>query len=177
MTQKIVLTGAPGTGKTTIIQLLKQKQYHCLDECSRDVIKQYQQQGITNIFEKDPILFSQEILQQRILQYKSIQLLEQPTFIDRGIQDINAYLKQSTSQTLQLFEDASKEYLYDMIFIFPPWQDIYTKDEERMEDFENTQDIHNALLEEYRKSHKKIYEVPKDTPENRVEFILNKLNV
>ena len=38
MIKNIVITGAPGTGKTSIINELKKKKYNCYDEVSRKII-------------------------------------------------------------------------------------------------------------------------------------------
>ena len=38
--QKFIITGAPGTGKTSIINHLKKKGYNCIDEISREIISE-----------------------------------------------------------------------------------------------------------------------------------------
>jgi len=38
MNQKYIITGAPGTGKTAIINALMQKGYSCAEEISREII-------------------------------------------------------------------------------------------------------------------------------------------
>ena len=38
MNQRYVITGAPGTGKTAIINALKKRGYSCVDENSREII-------------------------------------------------------------------------------------------------------------------------------------------
>ena len=53
-TQKIALIGGPGTGKTTLITALKAKGYHCMDEISRQITLEAQEQGIEQLFLEDP---------------------------------------------------------------------------------------------------------------------------
>ena len=38
--KKFVITGAPGTGKTSILNHLKTKGYNCIDEISREIISE-----------------------------------------------------------------------------------------------------------------------------------------
>ena len=42
--KKIVISGGPGSGKTTLVNLLRVKGYECMDEFSRTIIKRAQKQ-------------------------------------------------------------------------------------------------------------------------------------
>lgn len=68
--QKIVLTGGPGTGKTTILEALTKQGYACKEEISRQVTQMARKNGIEQLFLKDPLLFSKLLLEGRIQQYK-----------------------------------------------------------------------------------------------------------
>ena len=69
MPLKVVLTGAPGTGKSTTLNLLIQEGFFCLEETSREIIKKAEQEGNKNMFLSEPILFSEAILNKRIEQF------------------------------------------------------------------------------------------------------------
>lgn len=178
MPKKIILTGAPSTGKSTILQLLIEKEYTCMEEISREIIREGQKQGIKNIFETEPLAFSELILNKRIEQYKTANALQcEVCFFDRGLPDVTAYLKNTGTNYKSNFDIAVKEHPYDIVFIFPPWKDIYTTDHERLESFENANKIHKALVEEYSKNNSKIITVPKASPKERLNFILKNCNV
>lgn len=68
--QKIVLTGGPGTGKTSIIDELHKRGYLCQQEVSRRIILMARENGIEQLFLKDPLLFSKLLLEGRIQQFK-----------------------------------------------------------------------------------------------------------
>lgn len=175
MPQKIVLTGAPGTGKTTILNLLNAKGYFCQEEISREIIREAERMGSKKLFLSQPILFSKVVLGKRIIQYqKASNALKTPCFFDRGIPDITAYLNNNRTAYEETFKQATKKYTYDMIFVFPPWEKIYTTDSERFETFEEAKQLHTAILEEYKKTHQNIILVPFGTPKERVDFILKK---
>ena len=66
MQKKIVITGGPGTGKTTLINALITSGYNCLPEISRQVTLQAQKDGIEQLFLEKPLLFSELLLSGRI---------------------------------------------------------------------------------------------------------------
>ncbi|PID68155.1 MAG: hypothetical protein CR968_03115, partial [Flavobacteriia bacterium] len=41
--QRYIITGAPGSGKSSLLEALKLRGYHCFDEVSRLIIKEQQQ--------------------------------------------------------------------------------------------------------------------------------------
>ncbi len=60
--------------------------------------------------------------------------------------------------------------------MMPPWQEIYTTDNERYESFEQSLAIYNHLKKTYSDLNYKIIEVPKGTVNKRTNFILNMIN-
>ena len=69
MPKKIIITGGPSTGKTSIIEELKKEGHQCMDEVSREVILEARKKGIENLFLTSPIYFSEILLKKRIQQY------------------------------------------------------------------------------------------------------------
>ena len=59
--QKFVITGAPGTGKTTIINALKARGYNCIDEISREIISNQIAIGGNALPWKDLLTFSERV--------------------------------------------------------------------------------------------------------------------
>ena len=67
---KIVITGGPGTGKSSIIKKLDNQGYHVFHETSREIIKKYKKLGHDQLFLSNPIKFSEILLKNRIQQFK-----------------------------------------------------------------------------------------------------------
>ena len=92
--RRILITGSPSSGKTTIIRGLRNRGYMVLDEFSRSLIKGFKSK---NLFLKDPMNFSAKLLEMRIKQFeyakKNIKVKNNLVFYDRGIQEILGYLK------------------------------------------------------------------------------------
>jgi predicted ATPase len=172
----IVIIGGPGTGKTTIIDGLIAKGYCCYPEISRQVTLEAQQQGIEQLFLQNPLLFSEKLLEGRIKQFENAQ--KEPykiVFIDRGIPDVVAYMHYIGNDYPNHFDLACTENKYTKIFVLPPWEEIYTSDNERYESYEQLKEIHNQLITTYKNYDYDLIEVPKDSVENRIGFILGEV--
>ncbi len=171
--KKIVLSGGPSSGKTTLINELEKLGKHCFHEVSRDLIREAQKKGITQPFLTHPKQFNEEILQSRILQYKSAEKIAQPLcFFDRSIIDIIAYMDYAKQAIPKSFSLACKSYMYDTIFLLPPWNEIHIQDSERYETFEQAKTIYDCLKNSYLSYGYTVIEVPTGNVSDRVSFIL-----
>nr|WP_315256629.1 ATP-binding protein [uncultured Flavobacterium sp.] len=172
----IVIIGGPGTGKSSIINGLVAKGYCCYPEISREVTLEAQKRGIEQLFLEDPLLFSQMLLDGRIKQFNNAQNEpHQWVFIDRGIPDVVAYLDYIGDDYPNHFVDACNENVYTKIFILPPWEAIYQSDSERYENFDQAKTIYKHLTQTYINYGYDLIEVPKDSVDNRILFILDKI--
>ncbi|WP_378188047.1 AAA family ATPase [Aquimarina sp. W85] len=174
---KIVITGGPSTGKTTVIDYLESIGEVCLHEISRAVTLKAQNEGIAQLFLEDPVLFSQRLLEGRINQFNEATALKHSRiFLDRGIPDVVAYMKYSNTKNPKEFIEACTSHSYDYVFLLPPWKEIHVTDNERYEDFEQAQKIHQFLRSTYTDFGYTCIEVPFGTIEERSNFILNQLD-
>lgn len=172
----IVIIGGPGTGKSTIIEGLVTKGYCCYPEISREVTMEAQKQGIDQLFLENPMLFSEMLLKGRIKQFESaLQESSEVVFIDRGIPDVVAYMDFIGDLYPERFAAACEQCKYSKIFLLPPWEEIYMSDSERYENFEQATTIYKHLVQTYEKYGYELIEVPKDTVDNRILYILDKI--
>lgn len=172
----IVITGGPGTGKTTIIDALIEQGYACFPEISRQVTLEAKKQGIEQLFLEKPLLFSELLLEGRRKQHQqACEDIAELVFLDRGIPDILAYMHYIGDSYPAFFDQACKEHSYSKIFVLPPWEEIYESDEARYENFEQAKLIFAHLLETYQKYGYELIEVPRGTVEERIQFILSQL--
>ena len=176
MVKKIIITGGPGTGKTSLIEELRKNDFKCFDEISREITLKYREKGIEQLFLSDPNLFSQELLNGRIQQFNnSINLQANCVFFDRGIPDIIAYLNFKKAYLSKKILKSIDKYRYDMIFLLEPWEDIYTFDKIRYESFDQVITIDSYIKNTYKEFGYNPIIVPKDNIRNRADFIINTL--
>lgn len=172
----IVITGGPGTGKSTIIDKLIEKGYSCYPEISRDVTLEAKKQGIDQLFLTEPLLFSQMLLDGRLKQFHNALLEEKNLiFIDRGLPDILAYMDFIGDTYPEYFITQCEETKYNQVFVLPPWEEIYESDEARYENFEQAKVIYEHLKLTYNKFGYELIEVPCGTVEDRIKFIFKNL--
>jgi len=172
--KKIVITGGPGTGKTSIINELKSRGYICLDEISRQITLKAREDGIDQLFLSQPLLFSELLLKGRENQFHEANSQNQSfVFLDRGIPDVLAYMDYIGDSYPKPFIESCEKHSYDLAFILKPWQEIFVSDSERYENFNQAIEIHDHLLHAYEKFGYQLLDVPFDSVENRSDFILN----
>ena len=176
MQTKIVITGGPGTGKSTVIDELIKRKFTCMPEISRQVTLNAREKGIEQLFLTKPLLFSELLLEGRINQFmEAEQVNNQLVFFDRGIPDVHAYMNYISIDYPSSYIHKSNLYRYEHVFLMPPWEEIYISDNERYENFEQALAIHNHLERTYKELNYPIIEVPTGTVEERTNFILDSL--
>ena len=176
MQRKIVITGGPGTGKSTIIDELISRNFMCMQEISRDITLQARANGTEQLFLTEPLLFSELLLNGREKQFHDAEKLsEDLIFFDRGIPDIPAYMNYIGVDYPEMYISKSVKHKYDTIFLMPPWEEIYISDNERYESFEQALAIHNHLERTYKELNYTIIEVPTGIVADRTNFILDYL--
>lgn len=174
--KKIVITGGPGTGKSSIIHELEKNGEKCLHEISRQVTLEAKREGIDQLFLEKPLLFSEKLLEGRLQQYIEASKLEaDPIFIDRGLPDVVAYMDYFETDYPNIFNDTCENNRYDKVFILPQWKEIYKNDNERYENFEEALKISSYLYATYKRYGYHPIEVPKLSIEDRTQFILDKI--
>jgi predicted ATPase len=168
--KRYVISGAPGSGKTTLINAFKMDDVFCFEEVSRSIIAEAQQSGKAQPFLTDPLLFSNLLLSKRIDQFNHP---KQAAFhlYDRGIHDVIAYLEEINAKYPDEFDKKACKYIYDKVFLLPPWEDIYKQDAERYETYQHAVKIHEHLKAVYQKFSMSIVDVPKISVEQRIEFV------
>jgi len=176
--KKIAITGGPGTGKTSIIKGLQSLGYLCYEEISRQVTLQARKDGIEQLFLTEPLLFSEKLLESRTQQFEDASKESTAlVFLDRGIPDILAYMDFIGDSYPNHFIQACKTHNYESVFILPPWEDIFVSDAERYENFEQSKIINNHLIETYKQFGYDLKTVPFGSVKERVDFILENLDL
>lgn len=174
--QIILLIGGPGSGKTTIIDGLAARGYICYPEISREVTLEAKKKGIDQLFLKEPLLFSELLLEGRVKQFNNaLNETKDFVFIDRGIPDVLAYMHYIGDSYPAAFDEACKIHKYTKIFILPPWEEIFESDNERYENYDQATLIHNHLIETYENYGYVLNEVPKADLDTRIDYILSQL--
>lgn len=173
LTNWYVITGAPGSGKTTTVNLLKARGYNTTIEHARHYIDTQRVAGRTvEEVRKNQKEFQQSVLDMQIEQEKSL-TADEVVFLDRAIPDAAAYYRFLHLSEDEKLNDALKAASYKKIFIldYLPLVNDYA----RTEDVEAQKKIHALITEVYESLAFPVVRVPVFPPEERVDFILKTL--
>jgi predicted ATPase len=177
-----LITGGPGSGKSSVINSLHLQSYTVVDEAARIIIKEQKRSGGHATQSGDRLKFCQLMLKQGLKDFIDYSAHNGPVFFDRGLPDLLGYKTIATepiwSSTIKKVERANQEYRYNQqIFLFPPWQEIYTTDEERVHSFAQAVLVYELLKTVLSKVDYQLVEVPRLSVEQRVQFILDKISI
>jgi predicted ATPase len=170
---KYIISGGPGSGKSTLISGLQEQGYFCSEEVSRKMIIQETAKGSFCLPWIDISCFSAKVLEEMIVSWTSAPV-DRLAFFDRGIPDIIAYLDVAEINVPKIYHEALKLYPYHkQVFILPPWEKIYVHDSERWQTFEEAVVINEAIRNTYKTCGFELIDVPKNSPAERIAFILD----
>lgn len=168
--QLFVLTGAPGSGKTAVLDHLG-TDIDRIPEPAREVLSEQRSVGGMGTPQDDPSLFVDLLLQRSIQEHQAAQRSEQRTIFDRGVPDCIAYAVVLGVDQSPSIRAADRYRYHPDVLVLEPWEEIYTIDEERTMSFGETLAFHEALIQAYERARYAVIPVPRDSVEERASFL------
>ncbi|HTS05998.1 MAG TPA: AAA family ATPase [Candidatus Eisenbacteria bacterium] len=173
-----VITGGPGSGKTSLIEALQSRGFMCSIEAGRGIIQDQVAIGGSALPWRDRMLFAELMLQWEMRSYHLAEPGTGPVFFDRGVPDVLGYLRLIGLPVPEHIRKAAKEFRYHQtVFIAPPWREIFHQDIERKQDFDEALRTYESLFETYKELEYELVELPRVTVQDRVKFILDRLGM
>ena len=168
-----VITGGPGSGKTTVVNHLNMLGYHTTIEHARHFIDTQMISGKTvEEIRKNQMDFQHGILEMQILQESSLSPGEL-VFLDRALPDALAYYRFLDLPVDTKLESLLKKVSYKKVFILESLPLV--NDYARRENNADQKKISSLITEVYESLPFPVVHVPVLPPDKRVDFILKHL--
>ena len=168
-----VLTGGPGSGKTTLIEALCQSGFATSLEAGRGIIRDQSAIGGTALPWRDRALFAELMLSWEMRSYQAAREQTGPVFFDRGVPDTLGYLRLTDLPVSEHVMHAAERFRYARrVFIAPPWPDIFTQDAERKQTLDEAERTYHALVKTYTELGYELAPLPLAPVETRLRFVL-----
>jgi predicted ATPase len=168
---RIILTGGPGTGKTTLLAELAGMGYTTVEDSARAIIAERLAAGASR--RPDLPVFAREVLRRDIEKYLGQPQTSNWVFFDRGVVDALGLLQEVSPLPAREVEAMLSTYAFHpSVFILPPWKAIYATDAERDQSFAEAVNVHAKVVEWYRSCGYVLREVPRLPVPQRAKHVL-----
>ena len=174
--RRVVISGCSSGGKSTLLAALADQGYEAVEEAGRRIVRAELASGGEALPWLDPKAFIRKALAVAIADYGTTFDLTGLTFFDRSVIDLMAYAARSGFALAPDLLEAASACRYDkLVLMAPPWPEIYEQDQERQHGFDQAVTEYENLLIAYQDTGYTLIILPKTSVEERVKFVLNRL--
>lgn len=173
---RIVFTGGPGSGKSTIIEELEKLGYKIVPEPARTIITHYEKHSPElhpKLSKENRRLFQIEIEKKTYEDFNN----NSYGFFDRSVLDEVGYRNRFGIEISNELDIFCKNNRYDMVFFFPFWKEIYKNDRVRHEKPAEAERVGKFIFNAYTKYKYDPLIVPKLSVKNRLDYILSNIMI
>ena len=145
-----VITGGPGSGKTSLIDVLAAEGFRHMPEAGRAIIQDQVDIDGSALPWKDREAFAALMLTWEMRSYREALAGPGPVIFDRGIPDVIGYLRLCGLPVPPSVVRAADQRRYARkVFIAPHWPGIFVQDAERKQNLAEAEATYQAMVEAY----------------------------
>ena len=171
-----VLTGGPGGGKSTVLDILDGMGYHTVREAGRKIIRSQAETGGNAVPWADTARYARLMSLQSRNDFEKHADLGEPCFFDRGIVDVWGYCRLIGLPVFRELKNAAEKCLYnERVFLFPFWEEIYVNDSERKQSPDETRETCRILKDTYERLGYRTITVPFLPPGERARWMIDRI--
>ncbi|KNY35244.1 MULTISPECIES: AAA family ATPase [unclassified Agrobacterium] len=173
MDRFIILSGCSGGGKSTLLAELARRGFATVEEPGRRIVIEETRNNGTALPWIDMEAFARRAIAMA-LEDRQKAPPEGPIFFDRGLIDAASALRHINGDAfIETLRDAHR---YNrLVFLTPPWPEIYRGDSERKHDFDAAVEEYERLVRDYDELGYDTVVLPKSGIEERADFILTRI--
>ncbi len=168
-TNFFLFTGGPGVGKTTLIRHLEHLGERVVEETHRAVIAEQAAAGERGVPWDDRTAYCELCVRRDIAKFDAHAAETGRIFFDRGMLD---GFDPTWDAPAELIEAAQTRRYNPLVFVFPPWLEIYETDAERRQDWPEAEATFERILGVVDRFGYRPLIVPKGPVDDRARFVL-----
>jgi predicted ATPase len=171
-----VITGGPGSGKSTLIDALAARGFARTIEAGRAIIQEQAASGGSVSPWSDPMALAEAMFERELRSYDEARERDGIVFFDRGIPDVAGYLRLMNLSVPARIDEAVRSHPYNArVFVAPPWPEIFAPDAERKQTLEEAAQTYHALTATYADYGYTLVELPRAGVSERVAFVMEQV--
>lgn len=171
-----VVTGPPGSGKSTLIEALAAAGIATSAEVGRRVIREQLAMGGDALPWGDERAFAELMLPGELAAHRTALETGEAVVLDRGVPDVVGFLRVSGLPVPGRINLAARNCRYNRrVFLAPFWAEIFRNDAERPQPAAVAARTENVMRDVYRHYGYHPVELPRATVAERVAFVLDAL--
>lgn len=167
-----IITGGPGSGKTSLIEALATQGVHHMPEAGRAIIRDQVATGGAALPWANRAAYAELMLGWELRSWHEAHDRAGPVIFDRGVPDVIGYLRLCGLPVAAHVEQAANLFRYrPRVFIAPPWREIFGQDAERKQDWAEAQATCEAMATVYASLGYELVTLPLAPIAERVRFV------
>ncbi|VXD00310.1 AAA family ATPase [Sphingomonas sp. AX6] len=171
-----IITGGPGSGKTSLIDALTAEGIRHMPEAGRAIIQDQVEIGGTALPWSDREAFAALMLGWEMRSYREAMGVPGPIIFDRGIPDVIGYLRLCGLPVPASAIKAAEQRRYAKeVFIAPPWPAIFEQDTERKQTLAEAEATYLAMVNAYTSFGYELVALPLASIVERAGFVRSRI--
>lgn len=171
-----VISGCSGGGKSSLLAELGRRGFATIEEPGRRVVRQELASGGDALPWIDGTAFARRITALAKQDYDAARALPGPVFFDRGLIDAAVALEHLTGEKV-LADLAARHRYASLVFLAPPWPELFVSDAERRHDFASAVAEYDRLAAAYPAVGYRVIALPKVSVAERLTFVLEQIGM
>lgn len=167
-----VITGGPGSGKSSLVEALSAQGFRHMPEAGRAIIQDQVGIGGDAVPWQNRAAFAELMLGWEMRSYREAMHSETPVIFDRGVPDVLGYLALCHLPAAAHMHKAAELYRYNRtVFITPHWPAIFTQDAERKQSAQEAAATCDVMRQTYGALGYRVVDVPLAPVAVRAAFV------
>lgn len=174
MNRFVVISGCSGGGKSTLLGELAHRGFGTVEEPGRRIVQGEMRSNGNALPWRDMAAFLHRAIEMARADRASFSAARDWVFFDRGLIDAASGLEQLSGKPYLKAPGLECAY-HRLVFMTPPWPEIYVRDDERRHDFQSAHDEYVRLVNAYEALGYDVSILPRTSVAARANFVLDAL--